>query len=99
MARKRRNNSLHNSVQYARAAFGSLPWRSRSQYDLEAKSCPAHNFVIWSRFLKLFYRNDYHIKMTCRAQHLGRYLKDQDHKYDLEAKSCPAYYFVIWSRI
>jgi len=25
---------------------GSLPWRSRSQHDLAAKSCPAHNFVI-----------------------------------------------------
>jgi len=25
---------------------------------------PAHNFVIWSRILKLFHRNDHHIDMT-----------------------------------
>jgi len=31
------------------AIFGSLPWRSKSQHDLAAKLCPAHNFVIWSR--------------------------------------------------
>jgi len=29
-------------------------WRSMSQHDLAAKSCLAHNFVIWSRMLKLF---------------------------------------------
>jgi len=49
--------------------FGSLPWRSRSNYDLAAKSCPAHNFVIWSQILQLFHRNDHHIVTTCRAQH------------------------------
>jgi len=27
-------------------------------------SCSAHNFVIWSRILKLFHRNDHHIEMT-----------------------------------
>jgi len=47
--------------------FGSLPWRSRSQCDLAAKSCPAHNFVIWSRISKIFHRNDHHIQKTCRA--------------------------------
>ena len=31
--------------------------------------CTAHNFVIWNRILKLFYRNDHHVETTCRAQH------------------------------
>ena len=31
-----------------RATFALLPWRSMSQHGLTAKSCPAHNFVIWS---------------------------------------------------
>jgi len=50
-----------------RATFGSLPWRSRSQHDLVAKTFPAHNFVIWSRILvilQLFDRNDHHQMMT-----------------------------------
>jgi hypothetical protein len=58
-------------VDVSRATFGSLPWRSRSQHDLAAKSCPAHNFVIWSRILQLFHRNDHHIETMFRAQHLG----------------------------
>jgi len=44
-----------------------------------AKSCPAHNFVIWSQILQLFYIIDPHIDTTCRAQHLGRCLKGQGH--------------------
>jgi len=53
--------------------FGSLPWRSRSQHDLAAKSCPANNFVIWSQISKIFNRNDHHIETKCRIQHLGCY--------------------------
>ena len=34
----------------SRALFGLLPWRSRSQHDLEAKSCPTNNFFIQSLF-------------------------------------------------
>jgi hypothetical protein len=49
----------------------SLPWRSRSQHDLGAKSYPAHNFDIWSRILQLFHRNDHHIETMCCAQHFG----------------------------
>jgi len=64
--------------------FGSLPWRSRSQHDLAAKSCPAQNFVIWSRISKLFHRNDYHIEATCCAQHLGRYLEGQGQSMTLQ---------------
>jgi len=71
-------------VDMSRATFGSLPWRSRSQHDLAAKSCPAHNFVIWSWISKIFYRNDHHIYTTCRAQHLGRYLKGQGHSMTLQ---------------
>jgi len=44
-----------------------------------AKSCPAHNFVIWSQILQLFYIIDHHIDTTCCAQHLGRYLEGQGH--------------------
>ena len=66
-----------------RATFGSLPWRSRSQHDLAAKLCPAHNFVIWIRILKLFHRNDHHIETTCRPHQLGRFLEDQGHSMTL----------------
>jgi hypothetical protein len=83
----------------SRAIFGSLLWRSRSQHDLAAKSCPAHNFVIWCRILKLFHRNDHHIKTTCCVHHLGRYIEDQGHSMTFEQKSCPAHFFVIWSQI
>jgi len=50
-------------------------------------SCPAHNFVtsIWSWISKLLYRNEHHVKIICRAQHLGRYLEGKGHS--------------IWSRI
>jgi len=47
--------------------------------DLEAKLCPTHNFFIQSLILKLFHRNGCHIKTTCRAQYLGRFLKGQGH--------------------
>jgi len=47
-------------------------------------SCPAHNFVIWSRISKLFYRNDLHVETTCRAQHLGTYLEGQGHSTTLQ---------------
>jgi len=52
-------NNVYNNVY----KFGSLPWRSRSQHDLEAKSCPAHNFVIWGWILKLFHRNDHRMTL------------------------------------
>ena len=54
------------------AIFGSLPWRSRSQHGSEAKSCSAHNFVIWISFLQLFHRNDHHIKIM--FHYLAHYL-------------------------
>jgi len=68
----------------SRATFGSLPWRSRSQHDLAAKSCPVYNFVIWSQISTLFHRNDHHIETTCRAQYLGRYRKGQGHSKTLQ---------------
>ena len=59
--------------------FRLLHWRSRSQQYLTAKSCRALNFVIWSRIFQYFYINDddhYHyIETTCRALHLGHFLK------------------------
>ena len=64
--------------------FGSLPWRSRSQYDYSAKSCLAHNIVNWSRNLQLFHRNDHHIETTWRMQHLVCYLGGQDHGMTLQ---------------
>ena len=47
-------------------------------------SCPAHNFIIWSRISKLFYRNDHHVQTTCRAQNLGPYLEGQGHSATLQ---------------
>jgi hypothetical protein len=52
-------------------SFGSLPWRSRSQHDLAAKSCPVHNLIILSYILKLFHRNDHYIEMMFHVQYLG----------------------------
>ena len=49
------------------ATFWSLPWRSRSQHALALKSCPAHNFIIWSPILNLFHRKD------CKWQKTGAY--------------------------
>jgi len=66
-----------------RTTFGPLPLRSRSQHDLETKSCQDHNFIIWSQNLKLFHRNDRLIETMCSAQHLGRYLKGQGHSMTL----------------
>jgi hypothetical protein len=54
----------------SRATFVSLPWKSRSQHDLAAKSCPVHYFVIWSRILQLFHKNDHHIETMCCKQYL-----------------------------
>jgi len=71
----------------SRATFWSLPWGSRSQHNLAAKSCPAHNFVIWSPILKLFHRNDHHIASPCRGKHLGRYLEGQGHSMTVPQKS------------
>jgi len=68
----------------SRATFRSLPWRSRSQHDLAAKSCLAHNFVIWSRISKIFHRNDHHVEAPCRAQHFSRYLEGQCHSMTLQ---------------
>ena len=65
--------------QYVASNIWVVSWRSRSQHDLEAKSCPPHNLVIWSLILKLFHRSDHHIKSPCREQHLGRYLEGQGH--------------------
>ena len=72
-----------------------LHWRLMSQHDLAAKSCPSHNFVIWSLILQLFHRNDHHIKKTCREQHLGRYIEGQGHR--MTTKSCPAHYCYLKS--
>jgi hypothetical protein len=47
-------------------------------------SCPAHNFVIWSWILKHFHKNNHHIETTCRAHHLGHYLKGQGHSMTLQ---------------
>jgi len=86
-------------VDMSRSTIGSLPWRSRSRHDLAAKSCPAHNFVIWSPILNIFHINYHHIETPCRKQDLGRYLVGQGHSMTLQQKTCRAYSFVIWSRI
>jgi len=78
--------------------FGSLLWSSRSQNDIAAKSCPTHNFVIWSRIYKLIHGNDHRIKIyiMCRTQYLGHILYGEMSQSDLAAKSCPAHNFVFW---
>jgi len=48
-----------------------------------SKSRSAHNFVIWSRILKLFHRNDHHIKTMCCGHQLGRFLEVQGHSMTL----------------
>ena len=70
----------------SRAIFGSLPWRSRSQHDLVAKSCPVHNFVIWSQIWKQFHRNDHHTETTCRL-HLGCFLEGKGHSMTFQQNS------------
>jgi len=37
-------------------------------------------------FLQLFHRNDHHIEMACRAQHLGGFLEGQGHSMTLQPK-------------
>jgi len=68
----------------SRTTFGLLPLRSRSQHELAAKSCPAHNFVIWSPISKIFHRNNHHIATTCLAQDLGCYLEGQGHSMTIQ---------------
>jgi len=70
----------------SRVTFWSLPWRSTSQHDLAAKSCPAQNFDIWSPILKQLHRIDHNIEKPCRKQHLGRYLEGQSHSMTLQQK-------------
>jgi len=70
--------SPKNSGEHIVAALSVRPSKRTSH------SCPANNFVIWSRISKLFHRNDLHIEMTCHAQHLGRYLEGQGHSMTLQ---------------
>jgi len=86
----------------SRTTFESLPWRSRSQRDFAANSCPAHKIVIWSRISKIFHRNDHHIETMCRAQQLGRYLEVQGHSATLQqihVRPITLLFEVIWSQI
>jgi len=57
----------------------------KSQHDLVAKTCLAHNFVIGSRILQPIHRNDHHIEVTCRVQHFGRYLEGQGYSMTLHS--------------
>jgi len=82
----------------SRTIFGAIPWRSMSQHDLAATSCMSNNFVIWSRILLPFHRNDHHIEMTCHPQHLVLPWRSRP-QHDLAANSCLPNDFVIWSRI
>jgi len=82
----------------SRARFGSLPWSSRSQHDLAAKSCLPHNLVVWSLILKLFYRNDHHNEIKCREQIWVDTLKVKVTAWHC-SKTCPVHNFVIGSQI
>jgi len=83
----------------SRTTFGLLPLRSRSQHDLAAKSCPAHNFVIWSRISKIFHRNDHHIIHDVSRATFGLLPWRSRSQHDLSAKLFPAHNFFIWSLI
>jgi len=48
----------------SRGTLGLLFWRPMSQHDLAAKSCPFHNFVIWSLILQLFLTNYFYFSNT-----------------------------------
>jgi len=89
----------HHIDDVSSATFRLLPSRSRSQQDLKAKSCPAHNFVLWSRILQFCYVNDHHIETTCRALHLGRFLKVKVTAWPFSIIVSGPYYFIIWSPI
>jgi len=67
--------------------YESIPWRLRSQHDLEAKPCLADSFVIWSWIIQLFHRNYHHIEMICHTQNLGCYLEGQGHSMTLQQNS------------
>jgi len=83
-----------------RTTIGSIPWRSRSQHDLGAKSCPDNNFT----FLKSDFTNisqkwsPYWDDMSPLTFGLLPWRSRSQH--DLAAKSCPANKFVVFlSRI
>ena len=81
----------------SRAVFGLLPWRSRSQHDHSAKLCPAHNLVIWSQILQLFYIIDHHIDTTCHTQHLGCYIEGQGHSMTFQQNSLRP--IILWFEV
>ena len=62
-------------------------WRSKSQHDCAAKSCPAYNYFLKSHFQNILQKwSDHHIETPCRKQHLGRYLGSQGHSMTLQQK-------------
>jgi len=76
----------------------SLHWRSRLQYDLAAKSCPAQKLKFevpfkiilqkWSSYWDTVLQTTFwSLRWRSRSQH------------DLAAKTCLAHNFVIWSQI
>ena len=67
----------------SRAPIGSLPWRSRSQHDLASKSCPAHNFVFWSRIWNYF-TEMITILRPHVAHQLGCFLEGRGHSLALQ---------------
>jgi len=73
-----------NSGEHIVAALSVRPLVSQSVSPYVPNSCPAHNFVIWSRISKLFHRNDHHSARVCRAQHVGLYLEGQGHSMTLK---------------
>jgi len=82
----------------SRVTFWLLPWRSRSQHDLAAKSGPAHNFVIWSPILKLLHRNDHYMRSRVASKIIVATLKIKVTAWPC-SQTCLVHVFVIWSRI
>jgi hypothetical protein len=68
--------------------------------NLEHKSCPAHNFVIWSRILKHYFTEMITILRRCVARNITVVtLKVKVTAWPWTKKSYPAHYLVIWSWI
>ena len=86
------------SRRVVRPSVRPLVSQSVSPFVRTSHSCPAHNFVIWSRILKLFQINDHHIETTCRSQIWITTLKLKFTAWPC-SRSCPAHNFVFGSQI
>jgi len=79
--------------------FGSLPWRSRSQDDLAAKSCLAHYFVFLKFYFKTIAQKWSPYWEAVPQATFGLLPWRSRSQHGLAAKTCLAHNFIIWIRI